>query len=84
MYRDVKTAYKKNMIIDHTQLSSTALTGLIESFLLREGTDYGDIEISLDKKIAQIKQQLNDKKIVVVYDEESESPNLLPRHEAQK
>lgn len=72
------------MIIDYTKLSDEALTGLIEAFIYREGTEYGHEEISLDEKISQIKLQLKSKQVVVVYDEASESANLIMLEDAKK
>ena len=70
------------MIIPYEQLSSDALQGLIEEFITREGTDYGEEEISLSVKVEQIKQLLKRREIVVVFDTTSESVSILSRHDA--
>lgn len=70
------------MIIPYEQLSSDALQGLIEEFITREGTDYGEEEISLSVKVEQIKQLLKRQEIVVVFDTTSESVSILSRHDA--
>ena len=44
--------------VPHTDLSADALRGVIESFVLREGTDYGAREYSLDEKVAHVMRQL--------------------------
>ena len=66
------------MIIPLEQLSSDALHGIIESYILREGTDYGMEEMSMADKIIQVKDQLTAKKIVLVYSELHETVNILP------
>lgn len=71
------------MIIPYEQLSSDALQGLIEEFITREGTDYGVEEVSLSTKVAQIKQQLQRREVVVVFDLASESVSILSRRDAQ-
>ncbi|HEY8940161.1 MAG TPA: YheU family protein [Cellvibrio sp.] len=71
------------MIIPYGQLSSDALQGLIEEFITREGTDYGEEEIPLSVKVEQIKQLLKRQEIVVVFDTTSESVSILPRREAE-
>ncbi len=68
------------MIIPFRELQPETLTALIESFIHREGTDYGWEEVDLATKVAQVKRQLEAGEIAVVYDEETESVNLLPRH----
>ncbi|MFM7119459.1 MAG: YheU family protein [Gammaproteobacteria bacterium] len=44
--------------IPFNALSADALRGVIESFVLREGTDYGPGEFSLDDKCAAVLGQL--------------------------
>ena len=42
----------------HTALSAAALRGVIESFVLREGTDYGERDVPHEAKVAQVLRQL--------------------------
>ncbi len=44
--------------IPMAQLSPEALLGVIDAYILREGTDYGHQEISLDEKRAQVRTML--------------------------
>ena len=46
------------MIIPWQELSTETLDNLIESFVLREGTDYGMQEKTLEQKVADVKKQL--------------------------
>ena len=46
------TAFK----VPYDQLSPEALQGVIEEFVTRDGTDYGEIEVSLETKISQSKR----------------------------
>ena len=71
------------MIIPYEQLSSDALQGLIEEFITREGTDYGEEEIPLNIKVEQIKQLLKHREVVVVFDTANESATILPRRDAE-
>ncbi|MGE3541384.1 MAG: YheU family protein [Candidatus Tectimicrobiota bacterium] len=66
------------MIIPHHLLSPEALTGVIEAFVTREGTDYGDQDIPLATKVRQVRQQLDEGTAVIVYDAETESCTLQP------
>lgn len=76
------TWHTQAMLIPHDQLSPTALQALIEEFINREGTDYGDQEISIKTKSSQIKRQLEEGNIVISYDEHSETCTLLPHWQA--
>jgi uncharacterized protein len=42
------------VLVPHTELSAEALRGVVESFVLREGTDYGEREFSLEQKLAHV------------------------------
>lgn len=46
------------IVVPHHELSAEALRGVIESFVLREGTDYGVREYSLEEKVAHVMAQL--------------------------
>ncbi len=72
------------MIIPAEQLSVEALQGLIESFITREGTDYGTHEMSLADKVAQLRGALAANEVVIVYDAMSESVNLMTQHDYQQ
>lgn len=66
------------MIIPWQQLNPETLNNLIESFVLREGTDYGEHERSLTEKTEDIHRQLVSGEIVVVWSELHESVSLMP------
>lgn len=65
-------------------LSPDALAGVIESFVLREGTDYGASEVPLETKTRQVRKQLDDGKIRIVFDPATESVTLMTEHEWKK
>lgn len=61
------------MEIPLDRLSPEALRGLVEAFVLREGTDYGLEEIPLAVKVAQVIAQLREGRARILFDPESES-----------
>lgn len=63
--------------IPYQELSSDVLKGIIEEFILREGTEYGSAEFSLEQKVAQVKDQLTSGKVVVVFNPQEESCNIV-------
>jgi hypothetical protein len=65
------------MLIPFQQLNPDTLNALIEAFVLREGTDYGDSDISLSGKVQMVLQQLQQGKVVIVYSEQEESVDLM-------
>lgn len=58
-------------------LSDDALRGLIEEFVSREGTDYGQRDHTLDEKAASVRRQLEDGRAVIVYDPATENCNIV-------
>ena len=66
------------MIVPWQQINADTLNHLLEEFASRDGTDYGAQETSLEDKVAQLKTQLSEKRIVVVYSELHESINIVP------
>ncbi|ATM99208.1 MULTISPECIES: YheU family protein [Proteus] len=66
------------MIIPWSELSTETLDNLIESFVLREGTDYGIQEKTLEQKVADVKKQLKSGEAVLVWSELHESVNIMP------
>ena len=58
------------MKIPRQALSKTALVGVIQEFVLREGTEYGSKDTSLDTKVEQVIEQLKAEKAGIFYDSE--------------
>jgi uncharacterized protein YheU (UPF0270 family) len=58
-------------------LEPDTLRAVIESFVLREGTDYGALEVSLDDKVAQVLLQLRRGEAHVTFDPTTESVNVV-------
>ena len=59
-------------------LGEDTLRALIESFVGREGTDYGARERTLEEKVADVRRQLERGEARIVFDPETESVNILP------
>lgn len=65
------------MIIPFEKLSPEALENLIEEFVTREGTDSGYVKGSLASNVERIKSQLRKKLALIVYDERTETCNIV-------
>ena len=65
------------MIIPWQSLSQDALQGIIEDYVTREGTDYGGQEFSLARKVEQVLAQLQQSRVVIVFDAELESCSIM-------
>jgi uncharacterized protein YheU (UPF0270 family) len=69
------------VIVPHASLTAEALRGVIEDFITREGTDYGMHEQSLEQKHEQVARQIGAGEVVIVFDVETESVNLMRREQ---
>jgi uncharacterized protein len=65
------------VVVPHTELSEDALRGVLEAFVLREGTEYGERDVSLDQKVAQVIRQLQRGEARIVFDPESETIDIV-------
>lgn len=65
------------IVIPHRELSAEALRGVLESFVLREGTDYGEREVSLDQKVAHVLRQLERGEAQIIFDATLESIHIV-------
>jgi hypothetical protein len=71
-------ADENGIVVSHTQLTPTALRGLVEEFVTRDGTDYGAVEKTLDQKVAALMRQLERGEAAIVYDRESQTTTIVP------
>jgi len=63
--------------VPHTELSGEALHGVIESFVLREGTDYGAHDVPHETKIAQVLRQLERGEAKILFDPVTETIDIV-------
>ena len=66
------------IVVPHTELAAELLRAVIESFVLREGTDYGEREFSLDEKVARVVRQLERREAQIVFDPDTETVAIIP------
>ncbi|MET0988726.1 MAG: YheU family protein [Steroidobacteraceae bacterium] len=68
---------KEPVPIPYTELSDEALRGVVESFVLREGTDYGEREFTLEQKVTHVLRQLERGEAKVVFDPNTETVDIV-------
>ena len=64
-------------MVPYRELSEEALRGVLESFVLREGTDYGEREFSLDQKVEHVTRQLRRGEAKIVFDPATETIDVV-------
>ncbi len=65
------------VVVPHSELAAELLHSVVESYVLREGTDYGEKEFSLEDKVAHVISQLKRGEAQIVFDPETESVSIV-------
>lgn len=75
---------QKYVEVPPDQVSADALNGLIETFVLREGTEYGESEFNLEQKVNHVRRQLDSGDVAIVFNVELQSADMLTRTEIKR
>ncbi|MGH1429883.1 MAG: YheU family protein [Neptuniibacter sp.] len=67
------------MIIPQDQLAPETLTSLLEEFVSRDGTDYGEEEVTLDEKVEEVRAKLISGEAVILFSESTGQCNIVPK-----
>ena len=67
------------MIIPISEVKDETLTAIAEAYVLREGTEYGMEEYSLNEKVEQVLAQLQSGEALLMYSELHESVDIITR-----
>jgi hypothetical protein len=83
-YKDQDQKPQPPIEVPPDAISSEALDQLIDSFIMREGTDYGAVELEHSKKVHRIQKQLETGRIKIVFDPNTESVTLITDKEWER
>jgi uncharacterized protein len=65
------------VVVPHAELGADLLRSVVESFVLREGTDYGEREISLADKVDRVITQLDRGDAQIIFDPQTETVDIV-------
>ncbi|MCB1836227.1 MAG: YheU family protein [Alcanivoracaceae bacterium] len=71
------------MIVPWEQVPAESLRNLVEEFVTRDGTDYGEQEVSLETRVGQVMQQLRRAEVVIWFDDVTETITLMTARDAR-
>jgi uncharacterized protein YheU (UPF0270 family) len=63
--------------VPYAELAPDLLHAVVESYVLREGTDYGEREFSLADKVAHVISLLERGEAQIVFDPETETVSIV-------
>jgi uncharacterized protein len=79
LYPETASEAEAAVVVPYAELSVGALRGVVEAFVLREGTEYGATDFSLEQKVAHVMRQLERIEAEVVFDPNTESVDIVVR-----
>ena len=69
------------MIVPWRDIAPDTLRNLLEEFVTRDGTDYGEQEITLEERVRRVENLLRRGKAVVWFDPATETITILMREQ---
>ena len=73
-----------HVIVPYETLSELTIQNLLESYITREGTDYGQNELTIDVKLSTAKRDLYNGSVIIVWNIITESFQILTPAEYKK
>ena len=67
-----------------SDISAEALTGLLEEYVSRDGTDYGEVEVTIDEKTKVLRKQLEEGELSILFDPETQELDIVMREQMEK
>ncbi len=69
------------MIIPPSKLNPDVLNNILEEFITREGTDYGQQELNLQEKVDRLYPKIMTEEVLIVFDERLQNIQLLNKED---
>ena len=66
------------MIIPHHALKPETFKAMVEDFVTRDGTDYGDYEVALSLRVKQVQDQIESGKALIIFDTAEQTFSIVP------
>lgn len=69
------------MIVPWREIDAETLDNLLEEYVSRDGTDYGESEVSVETRVGQMRRRLEKGDAFVWVDEDTGDINILSREQ---
>ena len=66
------------------RLGPELLQGLLEEYASRDGTDYGEVELTLEQKTGNLRRQMQRGDLLILFETESEQWDLVNADQARE
>ena len=71
------------VLVPFQRLNMEVLQALLEDYATRDGTDYGERELTTQDKVDRLRRQLGAGDLQILYDADSEQWDLVPQAQAE-
>ena len=71
------------VLVPFQRLKIEVLQALLEDYATRDGTDYGERELTTQEKVDRLQCQLGAGDLQILYDADSEQWDLVPQAQAE-
>jgi uncharacterized protein YheU (UPF0270 family) len=71
------------VMVPPQRLQAEVLLALLEEFANRDGTDYGERELTQAEKVGRLQRQLDSGDLRIIYDIDSEQWDMVPQVQAE-
>ena len=79
MSQEKMESHEEGVEIPYDKITPDTLQRMIQEFVTRDGADWGDSGCTLEDKVEQVKLQLKERKIKIVFDLTSQTANFVVR-----
>lgn len=69
------------VIVPWEEIGADTLQNLIEEFVSRDGTDYGEQEVALERRAEQVRHLLRRGEAIIWFDEVTESVTIMSKQQ---
>ena len=71
------------VLVPLQRLETDVLQALLEDYATRDGTDYGERELTTQEKVERLQRQLSAGDLQILYDADSEEWDIVPEAQAE-
>jgi uncharacterized protein YheU (UPF0270 family) len=71
------------VLVPLQRLETDVLQALLEDYATRDGTDYGERELTTQEKVERLRRQLSAGDLQILYDADSEEWDIVPEAQAE-
>lgn len=77
----LKNDMEQVLVVPWDSLEPETLISLVEEFVTREGTEYGEFDVGLQPKVNRVVAGVREGEFLIVYDRDSQTCNIITKQQ---